>query len=266
VIHINDLQTDAQRKHYIEAKLNTELIGKQLHYYRSITSTMDVARLLARSGALEGTVVITDEQQSGRGRLNRTWISPGGVLAFSVILYPSLQMLPNLIMIASVAVSQTIAEQFHLNARIKWPNDVLIEGKKVCGILIESELKGNVVNFSSIGIGINVNYNPIGHPLIGQAATCLSHECGYDVNKDDVACAVFQKFDELYLKVRAGGSVFEDWRDSMKIIGKAIRVKTGRTVVEGVVAEVTTTGNLLLRQNDDTMYEVIVGDVTVIKP
>ena len=262
---MDDLKQDISRKQYVEQHLTTRLIGKPLYYYESVSSTMDVARRLAREGVSEGTVVVTSEQKAGRGRLRRTWISPPGVAAMSVILRPTLSILPQLIMIASLAVAGAIKENLRLNTRVKWPNDVLINGKKVCGILIESEVKGNMVNFSSIGIGINVDFDPSKYPDIMQAATSLSHECGHDLNKDDVVCAVLQKFDELYLRVTSGGSVYEDWRDAMGVVGQWIRVKAGEAVIEGSVEAVTEGGNLILRRADGSSYEVVVGDVTVLK-
>jgi len=122
-----------------------------------------------------------------------------------------------------------------------------------------------MVNFSSIGIGINVDFDPSKYPDIMQAATSLSHECGHDLNKDDVVCAVLQKFDELYLRVTSGGSVYEDWRDAMGVVGQWIRVKAGEAVIEGSVEAVTEGGNLILRRADGSSYEVVVGDVTVLK-
>ncbi len=262
---MDDLKQDISRKQYVEQHLTTRLIGKPLYYYESVSSTMDVARQLVRDGVPEGTVVVTSEQKAGRGRLRRTWISPPGVVAMSVILRPTLSILPQLIMIASLAVVGAIKENLRLNTRVKWPNDVLINGKKVCGILIESEVKGSMVNFSSIGIGINVDFDPSKYPDIMQAATSLSHECGHDLNKDDVVCAVLQKFDELYLRVTSGGSVYEDWRDAMGVVGQWIRVKAGEAVIEGSVEAVTEGGNLILRRADGSSYEVVVGDVTVLK-
>ncbi|HAV10087.1 MAG TPA: biotin--[acetyl-CoA-carboxylase] ligase [Dehalococcoidia bacterium] len=262
---MDSFQQDISRKRYIEQHLITGLIGKPLYYYESISSTMDVGRELIRKGVPEGTVVVTSEQKAGRGRLNRTWVSPPGVVAMSVILRPALSIVPQLIMIASLAVAGAIREHFQLDAMIKWPNDVLINGKKVCGILIENEVMGNTVNSSNVGIGINVDFDPSKYPDIMQAATSLSHECGHSLNKDDVICAVLKKFDGLYLRVKAGNSVYEDWRDAMDVVGRLIRVKAGESVIEGMVEAVTYGGNLVVRRSDGRYCEVVVGDVTVIK-
>ncbi|HIE17967.1 MAG TPA: biotin--[acetyl-CoA-carboxylase] ligase, partial [Dehalococcoidia bacterium] len=161
-------------KSSIQSRLRTRFIGQQLHYYPTVTSTMDIARILAREGAVEGTVVIAGTQTAGRGRLGRSWLSPEGSVALSVILKPSPDNLPQLIMIASVAVVKVIKTVTGLDAQIKWPNDVLVKGKKVCGILIENEVKGYEVDFAIIGIGINVSFDPTGFPEISDIATSLS--------------------------------------------------------------------------------------------
>ena len=111
--------------------LNTSLVGRNVIYYPTLASTMDTARLEARRGALEGTVVIAGEQTGGRGRLHRTWLSPAGNIALSIVLYPDLAGLPYLVMIASLAAARAVASVTGRKTEIKWPNDVLISDKKV---------------------------------------------------------------------------------------------------------------------------------------
>lgn len=249
----------------IRRQLNTRFIGQQLHYYHSLTSTMEVARKAAIEGATEGTVVIADEQTSGRGRLGRTWLSPEGNLAISVILRPSPDELPQLTMIASLAVVQTVRQVTGLVARIKWPNDVLIKDKKVCGILIESEVKGNKVSFATIGIGININLNPIAFPEISAIATGLSYELGKEVSSAEFAGTLLTELEQLYLATQAGVPVYKKWRENMDTLGKWIRVRTGETVQEGRAETVTECGNLSLRCTDGSLAEIVAGDVTILK-
>ncbi|MCX6009508.1 MAG: biotin--[acetyl-CoA-carboxylase] ligase, partial [Chloroflexi bacterium] len=165
-------------KTYIKSRLNTKFVGRQLYYYNRLSTTMETAKELAKKGTAEGTVIIADTQTAGRGRLGRAWLSPEGSLAMSLILKPSLDNLPQLVMIASLAVVRTIKKVAGIEAQIKWPNDILIKGKKICGILIENEVKGDRVNFAIIGIGINVNFDPLSFPEISDIATSLSHELG----------------------------------------------------------------------------------------
>jgi len=137
--------------------LDTRFIGQKIIYFPQLSSTMDVARSEARQGVSEGTVIIAGEQTSGRGRLKRHWLSPPGNVALSVILHPDVSSLPCLIMIASLAVVRSIESTTGLKADIKWPNDILIDGKKVCGILIENEISSDKTARAIIGIGVNVN-------------------------------------------------------------------------------------------------------------
>ncbi|MGB2827011.1 MAG: biotin--[acetyl-CoA-carboxylase] ligase, partial [Dehalococcoidales bacterium] len=136
--------------------LETRFIGQRVLYFPAQTSTMVAARQEARQMAAEGTVVITGEQTAGRGRAKRVWLSPRGSIALSIVLYPDVSQLPYLIMIASVAAARSIETVTGLETQLKWPNDVLVNGRKVCGILIENELKGSRVAWAVIGIGINV--------------------------------------------------------------------------------------------------------------
>jgi len=140
----------------IKKGLLTSFIGQKIIYYSRLTSTMEVAWREARRGAKEGTVVIAGVQTRGRGRLKRTWFSPEGNIALSLVLRPEVNNLPYLIMIASLAVACIIESVTGLETQIKWPNDILIRGKKVAGILIENEIKGDETARAVIGIGINV--------------------------------------------------------------------------------------------------------------
>src|SRR4030042_1586531 len=160
----------------LQSRLTTKFVGRNLLYYQQLPTTMETAKELVKKGAAEGTVVIAGRQTAGKGRIGRTWLSPEGSLAMSVILKPPLENLPQLVMIASLAVVRAIKNVAGLDTRIKWPNDILINGKKVCGILIENEAKGGRGNFAIIGIGINVNFDPLAFPEITEIGTSLSYE------------------------------------------------------------------------------------------
>ncbi|MBM3120047.1 MAG: biotin--[acetyl-CoA-carboxylase] ligase [Chloroflexi bacterium] len=249
----------------IRSRLNTRFVGQQLYYYPTLTSTMDTARNAAKEGAAEGTVVIANTQTAGRGRLGRTWLSPEGSLSMSLILKPSLNNLPQLIMIASLAVVRAIREVSGLETQIKWPNDVLIKGKKVCGILIENEVRGDRVDFTIIGIGINVNFNPSAFPEISEIATSLSQELGKEVSKAEFTTTLLFELEKLYLKTQFGAPICKEWRDHMETLGRWIQVKTGNTIEQGKAEDVTENGNLLLRRADGSLTEIAAGDVTVTK-
>src|SRR4030065_196749 len=197
-------------KTYIESRLNTKFVGRRLYYYHQLATTMKTAKELAKKGTAEGTVIIADTQTAGKGRMGRAWPSPEGSLAMSLILKPSLDNLPQLVMIASLAVVRTIKKVAGLETQIKWPNDILIKGKKVCGILIENEVKGDGVNFAIIGIGINVNFDPLDFPEIADIATSLSHELGAEVSKVKLISTLLFELEQLYLEAQAGAHVYRE--------------------------------------------------------
>jgi BirA family biotin operon repressor/biotin-[acetyl-CoA-carboxylase] ligase len=226
---------------------------------------MDIARKAAKEGAAEGTLVIASTQTTGRGRLGRAWLSPEGSLSMSLILKPSLDNLPHLVMIASLSVVRTIKKVAGIETQIKWPNDVLIKGKKVCGILIENEVKGGKVDFAIIGIGININFNPSAFPEISDIATSLSHERGKEISKAEFTCALLFELERLYLEAQSGAPIYREWRDHMETLGRWIQVKTGQIVEQGKAEAVTEYGNLVLRRADGSLAEIVAGDVTVIK-
>lgn len=247
----------------ITNNLVTRFIGQRVIYYSRLTSTMDVAKREAQQGAVEGTIIIADEQTAGRGRLKRAWLSPKGSIALSIILYPSLLYLPSLIMLASLAVVHSIESVIGLKSQVKWPNDVLVNGKKVCGILIESDVRGNMVDYTIIGIGINVNLRLSDFPEILPTATSLSNELGRGVSRLSLIRRLLVEIERLYLTLQTGGSIFEEWRDSLITLGKRIRLKSGKTIYEGIAESVASDGSLLLRQSDGGLTKIVAGDATL---
>jgi len=247
----------------ITDNLETHFIGQRVIYCPSLTSAMEVARLEAQRGAAEGTVIVAGEQTVGRGRVNRVWLSPEGNVALSVILYPSLAYLPYLIMMASLAVVHSIEAVTGLESQIKWPNDVLINGKKVCGILIESDLRGSAVDCAVIGIGINVNLGLCDFPEIQLTATSISDELGRDVSRLSIIRSLLVDMERRYLAIQAGGSIYEEWRDSLVTLGRKVRVKSEETIYEGVAESVARDGSLLLRRPDGSLARIVAGDVTL---
>jgi len=247
----------------ITSNLGTHFIGQRVFYYPTLASTMEVARQEAQLGAVEGAVVIADEQTAGRGRIKRVWLSPKGSIALSIILYPSVVNLPSLIMLASLAVVHSIEAVTGLRSQIKWPNDVLVNDRKVCGILIESSVRGNTVDYAIIGIGVNVNLRLSDFPEILSTATSLSDELGGGVSRLRVIRRLLVEVERLYLALQAGGSIYEEWRDSLVTLGRKIRVKSGKTVYEGVAESVARDGSLLLRHSNGNLSKIVAGDATL---
>ncbi|MFC1915351.1 biotin--[acetyl-CoA-carboxylase] ligase [Chloroflexota bacterium] len=247
----------------ITRNLETGFIGQKVIFYPQLTSTMNVARQEAKQGAAEGTVVIADEQTAGKGRIRRIWLSPRGSIALSIILYPVISYLPYLIMLASLAVVRSIESVTGLKAQIKWPNDVLIGDKKVCGILIESNVRRNTVAYVIIGIGINVNLRPSEFPEIWPTATSLADELGKDVSHVDLIRHLLVEIEQLYLTLPQEESIFQQWRDKLVTLGREVQVKSGKTILIGTAESVARDGSLLLRHSNGSSTEIVAGDVTL---
>jgi BirA family biotin operon repressor/biotin-[acetyl-CoA-carboxylase] ligase len=248
----------------ITAGLETRFTGQRVLYYPRLTSTMEAARREAKRSTPEGTAVIADEQTAGRGRLGRAWLTPRGSIALSLVLYPRLVELPSLIMLASLAVVHSLRAVTGLKSQVKWPNDVQINGRKVCGILIEADVRQDKVNYAVIGIGMNVNLR-LGDfpPEIQSLATSLSQELGREIPRLSVIRSLLVEIEKLYLTLRAGGSLYEEWRDNLVTLGQRVRVKSAEDIYEGVAESVDRDGSLLLRGAHGQLTRIIAGDVTL---
>ena len=247
----------------ITSNLGTHFIGQRILYYPSLPSTMVVAKQEAQSGAVEGTVVIADEQTAGRGRIKRIWLSPKGSIALSIILYPSVANLSSLIMLASLAVVHSIEAVTSLRPQVKWPNDVLVNNRKVCGILIESSVRRNIVDYAVIGIGINVNLKLSDFSEIPSTATSLSDELGRNIPRLSIIRRLLVEMERLYLASQTGESIYEEWRNSLVTLGKRVRVKSGKTIYSGVAESVARDGSLLLRHSNGNLSRIVAGDATL---
>lgn len=256
--YMNDLTSES-----ITDGLETGFIGQRVLYYPSLNSTMEAARREAGEGAAEGTIIVADEQTAGKGRLKRVWLTPGGNIAMSVILYPDIKYLSSIIMMASLAVVHSIETVTGLKSKIKWPNDVLINNRKVCGILIENDVRGNKLNYTVIGIGINVNLKLGDFPEISQTATSLVDELGKEVSRLELIRSLLVELEKLYTVLQTGRSVYEEWRDNLITLGRKVRLDTGETVHEGTAESVNRDGSLMLRSLNGNTIRVVAGDVNL---
>ena len=248
----------------ILGSIKTGFIGRNILYYRSVSSTMDIARRVAGGGAIEGTIIIAEEQVAGRGRRGRKWSAPSGSsILLSIILYPDLAQLPQLNMVASLAVVQSIERVCQLKPTIKWPNDVLINDKKVCGILIESDLEAKGVNKAVVGIGLNIDLDPFALPELSAPATSLFAELGRKVSRQEILLALLFDFEQLYQKLRRGESLRGKWASYLETIGKLIKVRSGSVIEEGYAETVEEDGSLVLRRHDGSLAILVAGEVTL---
>jgi len=185
----------------IKDKLQTDFIGQEIHHFTEVTSTNDVAKELAIKGVKEGTIVIAETQSRGRGRQGRKWVSPEGGIWFSIILRPKVdpEDIFKLTLMAAAVTAKIISDMFKLRAEVKWPNDIIIDGKKVCGVLTEMGTKGHMVDFVVIGVGINANINSESFPrYIRNSLTSLKEELKVDIDREKFLCALLEELEQCY--------------------------------------------------------------------
>jgi BirA family biotin operon repressor/biotin-[acetyl-CoA-carboxylase] ligase len=246
----------------VTRNLKTKIIGKKIQYFKTINSTNLYARKLLEKNIEEGTVVVADIQTHGRGRKKRTWSSPSGGLWFSVILYPNIppQNAMLITMASSVAVAQGIQEVTGLKPVIKWPNDLLLNNKKVCGILTELDAEIDKLKYIVVGIGINVN-NPIDIEL-KDIGISLFQEARKKLSRVNLLKVILKNLDELYHKLNSEDYNFirELWFSYSKIIGKEIRVTTEKSNFTGIVTNIDDNGSLIL-ETKDGFIKIVSGDI-----
>lgn len=246
--------------------IRTKAIGRRILHFDNVTSTNDVARDLAVKGEREGTVVIAETQGQGRGRLGRAWISPPGGVYFSVILRPVLPpgRLANVTLMTAVATAAAIREATGVDVSIKWPNDVMADGRKIVGILTEMLGEADAVNFVIVGIGINANTDPRQYPQsVRSTLTSLSAVLGEPVDRLALAAAVLQHFDEDWTRLGRGqfADVLQDWRRLSSTLGAPVRVSTVRGVFEGTALDIGPDGELIVAMSDGRKCTFTSGEV-----
>jgi len=254
----------------ISAGLATSRIGSSVICLKETESTNAVAFRMAEEGAPEGTVVIADAQTAGKGRLGRVWLSPAGVnLYCSVLLRPSISPMAacQLTFLSVVAVARAIESCTALKPQIKWPNDILIDGKKVAGLLNEMNAETEKVNFVVLGIGVNLNVRlaDLGETLRHPASSLLE-EGGVEVDRAAFTRRLLTELDQLYdTFLREGeGPVRAEWLERSAIRGRSVRVSQGAREFTGVVQGVDSFGALLVLLADGTLETVLSGDVALI--
>jgi len=237
-------------------------IGRRILHYQSLGSTMDEAEAQARAGAQEGTVVLAETQTGGRGRFGRRWASPPGNIYMSVVLRPPPEANPLISVMASLAVARAISQAAPLKPRIKWPNDVLIQGKKVSGILVEGTIDSQGRGYSIVGIGVNVESDPSQEPGLEGVATSLTQAAGTRVPRLDVLKHLLQELDSLYHGLLKGESPVPAWRQYLDTLGKRVTVRWLEERYHGLAEEVDSQGNLLLRLDDGRLITLPAGEVS----
>ncbi len=256
----------------IEKGLTTDFVGRRVIYYRSIGSTNEVARDLAAQGAPQGTLVIADEQTAGKGRLGRRWLAPPGTSLLMSLLFRPHFLAPyqaqRVTMICSLAVVEAIEAVTGLVAAIKWPNDIVVQGKKAGGILTELGATGERLDYAVVGLGLNVNLDFGAVEAMGElaaTATSLSQELGREVSRLTLLWRILENVESRYQRLQAGELPHDEWASHLVTLHNHVMVDTPEGVVEGWAEGVDADGALIVRTNGGERQRVLAGDVTLRK-
>lgn len=253
----------------LQIGLRTKCFGRKIFFSREVGSTNDWAKELALLDAPEGTVAIAETQTVGRGRIGREWVSPKGGLYFSIVLRPKLKVdeTVKLVFVAGLAVAEALHELYGLKAETKWPNDVLLNGRKVCGILSETNITGEVANFVVVGVGVNANFlvEEALPETLWDSATSLIAVLGRMVLLDVLFRTLLERFENLYdLFLKDGFSqILEKWKKHAGFFGKHVEVTCGNENLAGLALDVEDDGSLALKLEDGTVKHIFVGDVSL---
>jgi BirA family biotin operon repressor/biotin-[acetyl-CoA-carboxylase] ligase len=241
----------------------TRIVGRRLLYYPELASTMDEAARLGEGDSEEGTVVVAEVQRAGRGRQGRSWVSQPGNLLVSVLFRPTLEALPFISIIGGIAAARAVRKVTGLDPKIKWPNDLLINGRKAAGILAESAIAGDTVWYAVLGVGMNVSLDTSGTAEISSFATSVNAAVGREVPREDLLRQFLMDLDALYLELGQGKSPIAEWQDLLETTGRRLVATWGDDTFTGVAEGTDALGNLLLRQDDGTLLTLTAGDVTL---
>ena len=266
-------RTDQLLPWEIKDGLKTEFMGKDIHHYTVLDSTQDLAIKLAENNVPEGTVVVAEKQRRGRARVGRKWAAPEGGIWLSIILKPKIPTAESTILPLAVAlaVCNAINKECKLDAKLKWPNDVIINGKKVSGILAEMSCEADRVNYVVIGIGLNANVNV--KTLEGKirgtqgyyGATSLMKELGKQVDRVKLARRILDELEDVYLGLEEEGSdiIIRKWKERSATLGTNVTVALNEMCFAGRAIDIDYDGALLVKLPDGNIKRIVAGDVYV---
>jgi len=252
----------------IRYKLSTKILGKEIHHFKEVESTSDVAKDLAIRGAPEGTIVVAEGQTRGRGRLDRGWFSPPGGIWMSLILRPLLSPadIPKITLMTSVVVAKTISEVTGLGVKIKWPNDILLHSRKVAGILTEMGAEADRLNFVVVGMGINANVD-IFPPDIESHATSIKRVLGENVDRLKLLRCLLEQLERKYIRLQEGKfkGILNEWKKLCTTLGSQVKILTVDGEIQGKATGVDEHGALILKLASGEIKTIYAGDVTILR-
>ena len=261
--------TEYIKRSEIVDDLNTSYIGKDLYIYKEVSSTNTVAKFLSAHGAENGTVIISEKQTKAKGRSGKTWESPLGGVWLSIILNPNVDhsRLPLMTLATGVAVAKTLEKIGVKNPEIKWPNDILINGKKVCGILTEAIAKFNTIENVIVGVGIDANLELNDFPKeLQDGTTTLKKELGREGNENFLIKTFleeFEKISELFYD-KDYEKILKEWRKRSYTIGKIVEVREPfNTYYDAYVVGIGKEGALIVEKIDGSLEKVISGECVI---
>jgi len=230
----------------------------RMHYFSEADSTMDIAKEMARRGCPHFTVVIAGRQEQGRGRLKRVWLSAEGGLYFTMVLRPPVPtaQATRINFLAALVLAQTLRRLYGIDANVKWPNDILVNGKKISGMLSEMEAESDMVTFINIGIGVNINNDPADRE---PGATSLKRIFGKEFSRKELLTDFLDAF-ENRLESLSLDAVIPEWKLYTMTLGRPVKIVTIRETVEGVAVDVDENGALLLQLPDGSFKKIVSGD------
>lgn len=267
---------DKLSEEWIRAALTTRVFGRDLVILNRTGSTNDVAKGLAAQGMPEGTVVLADEQTAGRGRMGRRWLAPPGTcLLCSILFRPDLPPAQAqwLTMLCSLAAADAVEQVAGLQVAIKWPNDLVVKAqnpkskaqgwRKLAGVLTETGVVGERLEFVVVGLGANVNVEPEVLVTLAPDATSILAETGREVDRAVLLAALLAGVESRYARLQAGASPRTEWAAHLATLGQRVEVTTSKGVLAGIAEAIDEDGALLLRTSDGMLHSLLAGDVTL---
>lgn len=259
-----DLITDVE----LGSRMDTNWAGGKLVYLDEVDSTNNYARKLAEDGVQHGTLVVADYQNGGKGRRGRTWVMPHRkAIAMSLIVRPDIrpEKASMMTLVTGMAVAEAIKKVTGLDTKIKWPNDIVINGKKISGILTEMSAEMDGINYVVIGIGINANFTEFPEEL-RETATSLQQQLGYPVDRGAIICMtmkIFEIYYERFMETQSMKGLAEEYQQMLANLDRQVRVLEPGNEYSGVARGIDETGQLLVEKENGETVAVYAGEVSV---